>query len=103
MPLRVIKGDTFAPVFRRLNGKTRAPIDLTGSTLTIVVHSANFDLNVVLNCQIMDQSIAENRGRYVADPVDTSTWPVGILTMKHTREYAGAKASIIGSIVVEAG
>ena len=103
MPLRVIKGDTFAPVFRRLNGKTRAPIDLTGSTLTLAVHSTDFKLSLVLNCQMLDQSIAENKGRYIVEPIDTSNWPVGTLTMKATREYAGAKASIIGSIVVEAG
>lgn len=103
MPLRVIQGDTFAPVFRRLNGKTREPIDLTGSTLTLSVYSADRKFDADILCEILDQSIPENLGRYLANPVDTSNWPVGQLTLKASREFAGAKASIIGMIVVEAG
>ena len=103
MPIRVIKGDTFAPVFRRLGDKTRAPINLSDSILTINIHSANFTLNILLDCQVLDQSIAENVGRYTINPVDTSEWPVGQLTMKSTRIVDGVTASIIGTIVVEAG
>lgn len=103
MPIRVICGDTFARACRYLNGKTRAPIDLTGSTITVQVRSVNFEFNVVLDCQILDQTISENKGRYLILPVDTTNWPIGNLSLKVTREQAGAKSSIKAGIVVEVG
>lgn len=103
MSLRVIKGDTFAPVCRYLTQKTRTPVNLTDNIVTINVRSADFKFSVELNAQPLDQSIPENKGRFLISPVDTSDWPVGTLVLKCSREQAGVKSSVTGSIVVEAG
>lgn len=101
MTIKVIKGDTFGRTMRYLNGKTRQPVDLSTTQITATVHSSDFKFNAVLPCQILDQSIETNLGRFIISPVDTTTWPAGQLNFKVTREQAGAKASIKGVIVVE--
>lgn len=101
MTIKVIKGDTFGRTMRYVNSKTRAPIDLSAAQISATVHSSDFKFTADLPCQILDQGIEANLGRFVIPPVDTTTWPAGQLNFKVTREQAGAKASIKGVIMVE--
>lgn len=95
----VIKGDTFTrtPTFRRKTSK--APIDLTGSTVSGKVKQGAFE--IALTCAL--PAPTEGKFSFGLSNIQTATLPVGVCTIEVQVQYPDTtiQTLITGNLVVQ--
>jgi hypothetical protein len=95
----VIKGDTFSrtPTFRRKN--TKAPVDLTGSTISGKVKQGTFE--IALTCSV--PAPLEGKFTFTLSSAQTATLPTGVCTIEVQVTYPDTtiQTLITGNLVVQ--
>lgn len=93
MILKIIKGDSYGRACQFVTGNAREPINLTNVDITAVVKSDKFKFEQELSITRLDQTVTENVGKFLIDPVSTADWPVTEVVVKITRTVNGFSTS----------
>lgn len=95
---RIIRGDSFGPV--GLWTVETSPLNLTDSIIEVQVHTLDYKFSQTLVCNVLDQTIPTNVGKFSIVPVSTETWPLGEIVLKISRTTSGVKTSMKTSYMV---